>query len=1088
MSVVYKARQVGLQRLVALKMIPAGADADPEKLARFRSEAEAVARLEHPNIVQIHEVGELGAAGVNPPTPYFSLELVDGGSLAEKFAGRPVPARQAAQLVEPLARAVHYAHQHGVIHRDLKPGNVLLTADGVPKITDFGLAKQLDADLGQTRSGALLGTPPYMAPEQAEGKTRQIGPTTDVYALGAILYELLTGRPPFRGATALETLDQVRSAEPVSPGRLVPKLPRDLETICLKCLQKEPHKRYPSAEALAEDLQRFLAGQPIRARPIRVWERGLKWARRRPAIAGLLALVVFVAGLGFGLVTWQWLRAAAAREALANQAKELELKSYVGNIGRAALELTTDNLGRAGELLDECREDLRGFEWHYLTRLRHASPIELPRGRRLPLGGQACDVAFSSDGRFLAAPAGADVNVWDMSSVARGVSTPCFILRGHTGTVLRIAFSPDGRHLASTGMDTEVMIWGLSPTAHRSHKSEAPAKDTSSVPSLALQARIEQAEQAVPTPSGEVLTPHFTLQGHTQRVTSLAFSPDGQLLASASFDHSVKLWDVASGDELFSFRGEFPGHWGPAVSFSPDGRHLASGGVKNTVKLWDLKTGREIHTFEGHAGPVYSVSFSPDSRQLASAGSDHVVIVWDIETDRQLHLFRMGDEVAPWSMAFSPDGRRLALGGGLASGTVTVYDVMSGQPLLRLQGHVQRAISVTWSPDGHRLASCSLDRTVKLWETEMGQEVLTLRGHKDLVGRVVFDRRGRRLASCSEDGTVRVWDATPPEESTDPHIQTARGSHTGVVPCVAFSPDGRLLASAGIDRTLRVWDAHSIQELFRLPGHDEAIFAVAISPDGRLASSGADRTVKLWDVQLARAGGVNPLIRTIKGFHGTVRTLAWSSDGLRLVTGDASGTVQVLDVSPHPTLSPRRGEAEVRGVVWSRAGVATHVQKVAYSPDGTHVAAGCVDGVARLWNATTGQPVGEFPHSGRIHGVTFSPDSRWLACGDSEWKVKIWDLATHKEVCTLPDRHTHYVYGLAFSPNGKYLASASWREVIVWDVATWRLVKNLGGLTGDLLWVTFSPDGRRLAASGGYKGKGEIKFWESSLWEASGGP
>jgi serine/threonine protein kinase len=250
-GVVYKAQQLSLHRLVALKMILAGSHAGPQHRARFRSEAEAVARLQHPHIVQIYEVGE------QEGRPYLSLEFVDGDTLDRKLAGTPLPAQQAAQLVETLARAVQAAHERGIIHRDLKPANVLLTADGTPKITDFGLAKHLDRDAAQTGPDAILGTPCYMAPEQASGKSKEVGPPADIYSLGAILYELLTGRPPFKGPSVLNTLEQVRSVEPVSPSRLQPKLPRDLETICLKCLEKEPRKRYASAGKLAEDLHRF---------------------------------------------------------------------------------------------------------------------------------------------------------------------------------------------------------------------------------------------------------------------------------------------------------------------------------------------------------------------------------------------------------------------------------------------------------------------------------------------------------------------------------------------------------------------------------------------------------------------------------------------------------------------------------------------------------------------------------------------------------------------------------------------------------------------------------------------------------------
>jgi Protein kinase domain len=287
MGVVYKAKHLQLGRVVALKMILSGAHARPTDLARFQTEAEAIARLQHPNIVQVHEVGE------HEGKPFFSLEFCAGGSLDQKLKGTPLPPVDAARLLETLARAMQAAHEKNVIHRDLKPANVLLAENGTPKITDFGLAKKLD-DAGQTVSGAIMGTPSYMAPEQAGGKTRELGPACDVYALGAILYELLTGRPPFKAATAMETVKQVVSDEPVPPSQLQPKTPRDVETICLKCLHKEPGKRYATAANLAEDLRRFQVGEPIKARPVGGMERTVKWVRRNPALAAV-GLVLFVA-------------------------------------------------------------------------------------------------------------------------------------------------------------------------------------------------------------------------------------------------------------------------------------------------------------------------------------------------------------------------------------------------------------------------------------------------------------------------------------------------------------------------------------------------------------------------------------------------------------------------------------------------------------------------------------------------------------------------------------------------------------------------------------------------------------------------
>ncbi|MGH7173638.1 MAG: protein kinase domain-containing protein, partial [Gemmataceae bacterium] len=466
MGVVYKARQIGLNRLVALKMIQAGSGASPQALMRFRAEAVATGRLQHPHIVQIHDIGEHGGQA------YFALELIEGGTLAKKLAGQPQPAGDAASLVETLARAVHHAHEHGIIHRDLKPANVLLSVDGTPKISDFGLAKSLGDDSNQTGTGTIVGTPSYMAPEQASGSPSAVGPAADIYALGVILYEMLTGRPPFCARTPLDTLELVRTHEPVPPRRLQPTTPRDLETICLQCLAKEPHKRYASARDLADDLARFRAGKPIQARPVHVLERGWRWCRRNPVPAVLLAcvaLLLVVIAAGASLAAWRLERErdrAVAHEHAADQAEE-QAKEQLWNalLSQARANRWSSRVGRNFDSLDvlaqaaalrpslELRNeaiacmalpDLRlAREWDYGIPRRYglAFDAELERYAfsdeqgtisirrfadnrellRLPGGGvPAWVVKFSPDGRFLTArchPPDGDTNtilVWDI--------------------------------------------------------------------------------------------------------------------------------------------------------------------------------------------------------------------------------------------------------------------------------------------------------------------------------------------------------------------------------------------------------------------------------------------------------------------------------------------------------------------------------------------------------------------------------------------------------------------------------------------------------------------------------------------------
>jgi hypothetical protein len=357
MAIVFKARQLRPNRLVAVKIPLYALLSGSEAMQRFQIETEAVARLEHESIVRIYECGE--QEGV----PYFSMEYMEGGSLAKRLVGDPLPARAAAQLVLSLARAVHFAHQHGVVHRNIKPANVLLGANGVLKLTDFGLAKLLNAERNATKSGTILGTVKYMAPEQADGRVRDIGPHTDVYALGVLLYELLTARPPFQGDTDLAVRKQIATAEPVPPRRLRLGVPRDLETICLKCLQKEPRKRYASGAALADDLRRFLEGRPILARPVGGGEKLWRWCRRNPLVAVLTTAVALVLLAGTGISTYFAYQAMQEKARANERAEDYRRQLYISNVNRALGEWQNNNVSLAERLLEVCPEDLRGWEW-----------------------------------------------------------------------------------------------------------------------------------------------------------------------------------------------------------------------------------------------------------------------------------------------------------------------------------------------------------------------------------------------------------------------------------------------------------------------------------------------------------------------------------------------------------------------------------------------------------------------------------------------------------------------------------------------------------------------------------------------------
>jgi WD40 repeat protein/tRNA A-37 threonylcarbamoyl transferase component Bud32 len=1017
MGLVYKARQVSLNRLVALKMIVAGQLASEADKQRFRAEAEAVANLDHSNIVPIYEIGE------HQGQHYFSMKLVEGGSLAQHIDRFGADAGAAGVLLARVARAVHHAHQHGILHRDLKPGNILLASGGrkpadegassgdlrpplaeiVPLITDFGLAKRVEGDSRLTQSGAIVGTPSYMAPEQASGKKGVVSTAADVYSLGAILYELLTGRPPFRAETPLDTLLQVLEQEPPSPRQLRPHVDRDLETICLKCLEKEPARRYSSAEALAQDLERWRAGEPISARPVGRGERFWRWCRRNPVVAGLVAAVALALVAGTAVSTFFAVRAADEARLAEGNAEEARRESrrakqeseragqsefatrqnlYLAQMNQASLSWQAGQVRRVQELLDAQEpqrtggDDFRQFEWYYLRRLLHTEV----RTVRVREGDQT------------------------------------------------VAFRPHSAQIA----------W-------------------------AVAGRVVLADAAT---GREVRT--FPAMG------KIVFSPNGKYLAGVAWDRqgtsSVTVWDVEGSKRL---AGPTRGHH---CGFSPDSKRLAlalfvAGQTKDdkprgqAVRLWDWATDKEVALLPVPASsiPINDIVFSPDGKLVAVSGVP-AGRVWDVA--RKKELWVMPHPIGIKKVAFSPDGKLLAALGLIDVGwrqSVKVWEVATQKPLWFSR---QPAFGLAFSPDSKRLATVGLGTHIR--DAATGKDRLLLHGGSSIVGQAVFSPDGHRLLTVSEDQTVREWDA-----AWGKPLRVYRG-HSAPIIFLTLSEDGKRLATKSRDNRVKLWNANQDQEARSLlvPGPDELVdadeFPLALRPGAEEIATGLGRLRK-WDLATGRPlGDVFDLL-----YAGDIQRLISSADGRRLVSLANSGhlgIVTVRDGNQKPRAMRMKAIIDLGG---GKVGYGSFNWSVAaFSPDCRRMAMLGNKGV-EIWDLDAGKRVStlDLGKSGAL-ALALTPDGKRLAVaiGDGgdrwTWRVIVKELARGTTVATMPwVKEKYNSLTLAFSRDGRHLLAAGGQRAFQWDAARGKQVHAFA-LNTDVIRAAFSPDGKRLATGG----------------------
>lgn len=910
MGLVYRAEQVPLHRLVAIKMLATVGPPTNEQLARFHAEAAALARLRHPNVVQIYDYGEWNKR------PYFVMELVEGLSVAEQAGGAPQLPRYAAHLMMIVARAVQAVHQQGILHRDLKPGNILLQSMSaedphktfdplssvnlgdrvvVPKITDFGVAKDLLDNQKLTMTGTAVGTPQYMAPEQAESEWQAIGPATDVYGLGASLYELLTGQPPIRGATPLETLAQIAIHEPAPPSRLQPGVPRDLDVICGKCLEKLPTRRYPTAQALADDLQRFLDQIPIKARPTGPFRRIARWCRRRPLVAGFAGLsALLAAALIASMIAYDsWLATALGNAKESAAESQLRLVKLFTVSGMADVD---EGLAINGLLW--FAEGLRHDQGHGDAERRHRVRIATTSRRTPQLlhvwggAGPIMAVAASSEAHRVAiAEKGGSIKIWDLAT-GKPLGEPL----PSSATISSLALSKDGEWVSALDDKGAVRIWQIGLT--KSDALVVPGEKRFDFVAFHPQEKLLIIREAggylrLWDPSTKLWRPipglSTTSLGQTMvcangRWTVTISEKTGPAKEAASEPVIARVWPTLEG----------PGQAKPInleraakqAAVNSDGSRLAILDDQGTASLWDARTGDLLKGPLPHLRAVLTMHFSPGGDLLLTTSADHRGRIWSAVTGElvTVGLRHRSDAV---SLAFSDDGRLLATGG--IDNQAAVWDLVAGEqrtPPLQHQGSL-RYVGFGQSNDYLITAD---EAAVRLWKINSLPTKVQLPG--------VQARTAPLKEAVSADGRLRVEILGNVAQVSDNKQGRALGAplvHASAILFACFSPNGEVVVTTSEDNTARLWNSATGELLTPPLFHNGDVLFAAFSPNGKeLVTTSDDRTARLWDV--ATGEPLSP--SWLHDDH--VVAASFSPDGLQVFTRDELGQMYTWDITPDP--------------------------------------------------------------------------------------------------------------------------------------------------------------------------------------------